>query len=336
MLLDLFLRLSPLQVVTHPSADLDRFSWTTSSAVPFFGGHPSHRRPSPVLLDICLRLSPLQAFCFLLFTHPWLDLARLSWTCSSAIPFSWVTHPTADRVRCCLTFFSRLSPLQVVTHPSADLDRFSWTSSSAVPFFGGHPSHCRPSPVLLDAFLRLSPLQVVTHPSADLDRFSLTSSSAVPFFGGHPSHCRPSPVLLDFIFGCPVFRRSPIPLPTKPGAAGLHLRLSRFSAVTHPTADQARCCWTSSSAVPFSGGHPSHCRPSPVLLDLFLRLSPLQAVIHPSADLTRCCWTSFSAVPFFGGHPYHCRPSPVLLDFIFGCLVFRWSPIPLPTEPGAA
>ena len=127
--------------------------------------------------------------------------------------FLAVTHPTADRARCCLT------PLQVVTHSSAVLTRFSWTCSSAVRFFGGHPSHCRQSLVLLDLFLRLSPLQVVTHPSADLHRFSWTSSSAVPFSGGHPSHCRHGPAPVDFIFGCPVFRRSPIPPPTEPGAA---------------------------------------------------------------------------------------------------------------------
>ena len=127
-------------------------------------------------------------------------------------------------------------------------------------------------PVLLDLFLPLSLLQAVIHPSADLTRCCWTSFSAVPFFGGHPSHCRPSPVLLDFIFGCPVFRRSPIPLPTKPGAAGLHLRLSRFLAVTHPTADRARCCLTPLQVVTHPSAvlarfRPSHCRPSPVLLD---------------------------------------------------------------------
>ena len=37
--------------------------------------------------------------------------------------------------------------------------------------------------------------------------------------GGIPSKCRPGPVLLEFIFRCPVFRRSPIPLTTEPGAA---------------------------------------------------------------------------------------------------------------------
>ena len=131
----------------------------------------------------------------------------------------------------------------------------------------GHPSHCRPSLVLLDLFLLLSPLQVVTHLSADLSWCCWTSSSAVPFFGGHPSHCRPnrccltfffdcilfrlSPIQVpswprspDFFFGCAIFLRSPIPLPAERGAAGLHLRLSRFLAVTHPTADRDRCCLT--------------------------------------------------------------------------------------------
>ena len=172
---------------------------------------------------------------------------------------------------------------------------------------------------------------------------------------------------MTFFFDCLLFMRSPIQVPTRPGAAGLHLRLSRFPAVTHPIADRARCCLTfffacllfrrtSVSVVSFYGSHPSHCRPSPVLLDLifgcpvfrrspiplpvllddFLRLSPLQVVTHPRADLDRFSWTSSSAVPFSGGHPSHCRPSPVLLDYIFGYPVSRRSPIPLPTEHGAA
>ena len=141
---------------------------------------------------------------------------------------------------------------------------------------------------------------------------------------------RLSPLQADFSFGCPVFRRSPIPLPTKPGAAGLHLRLSRFPAVTHPTADMAQHLWTSFSAVTFFGGHPSHRRPSPVLLDLFLRLSPLHVVTHPSADLSWCCWTTSSAIPFPDGHPSHCRPSPVLLD-----LFLRLSPLHVVTHPSA-
>ena len=50
---------------------------------------------------------------------------------------------------------------------------------------------------------------------------------------------RLSPLQVDFSFGCFVLRQSPIPLPTKPGAAGLNLRLSRFPAVTHPIAGAA-------------------------------------------------------------------------------------------------
>ena len=143
------------------------------------------------------------------------------------------------------------------------------------PVFLGHPSHCRPSPVLLDAFLRLSPLQVVTHPSADLARCCWTSSSVVPFPAvTHPTADR-ARCCLTFFFDCLLFRRSPILVPTWTGSPGLHLRLSRFPAVTHLTADMARHLWTSFSAVPFFGGHPSHCRLCPVLLDIFLRLSPL-------------------------------------------------------------
>ena len=169
----------------------------------------------------------------------------------------------------------------------------------------------------------------------------------------HPS---PDLALLDFIFGCPVFRRSPIPLPigsvllyrhpskvpTRPGAAGLHLRLSRFPAVTHPTVDRARCCltfffdgghpskcrprlvWWTLSSVPFSGGHPSHCRPSPAQLDLFLRLSSLQDVTHPRAVLAR-----FSSAPRFRlsrfptvTHPTASRAR-CCLTLFFDCLLFR-------------
>ena len=96
-----------------------------------------------------------------------------------------------------------------------------------------------------------------------------------------------------------------------------------------------RCCWTSFSAVQFSGGHPSHCRPSPVLLDAFLRMSPLQVVTHPSADLARCCWTSSSVVPFPAvTHPTADRAR-CCLTFFFHCLLFRWSPIPVPTWTGS-
>ena len=150
---------------------------------------------------------------------------------------------------------------------------------------------------------------MVTHPSAILARFSWTCSSAVSFFGGHPSHCRQSPVLLD-----------------------LFLRLSPLQVVTHPSADLDRFSF---SAVPFSGGHPSHCRPSPVLPDAFLRLSPLHVVTHPSADLARCCWTSSSVVPFPAvTHPTADRAR-CCLTFCFDCLLFRWSPILVPTWTGS-
>ena len=214
--------------------------------------------------------------------------------------FPAVTHPIADRARCCWTT-SSAHPVSrfTVTHPTAEPGA---AGSSAVPFSGGHPSHCR---------CCLTPLQVVTHPSAVLARFSWTTSSAVPFSGGHPSHCRPSPVLLDASI---VSSSGGHPSKCRPGPVLLDFIFG--------------CS--------ISGGHPSHCRPSPLLLDLFLRLSPLQVVTHPSADLARFSWTSSSAVPFSGGHPSHCRHGPAPVDFIFGCPVFRRSPIPPPTEPGAA
>ena len=119
---------------------------------------------------------------------------------------------------------------------------------------------------------------------------------------------------MDFSFGCPVFRGSPIPLPIEPGAAGLHLRLSRFPTVTHPTADRARCCLTPLQVVTYPSAvlarfRPSWtCSPGPVL-----KLSRFSAVTHPTADQARCCLTLF-----------------------FDCLLFRWSPIQVPTWPGAA
>ena len=92
------------------------------------------------------------------------------------------------------------------------------------------------------------------------------------------------------------------------------LRLSPLQAITHPSADPTQCCWTSSSAVPFSDGHPSHCRPNPVLLNLFLRLSPLQAITHPSADLDRQGWRirgfeGARAPPGRAGDPLKCTLS---------------------------
>ena len=119
------------------------------------------------------------------------------------------------------------------------------------------------------------------------------------------------------------------------GSPGLHLRLSRFPVVTHPTADRVRCCLTLSSIVSPSGGHPSNCRPNPELLDPFLRLSPLQVVTHPSADPARCCWTSSSAVPFPAvTHPTADRAW-CSLTFFFDCLLFRRSPIQVSTWHGS-
>ena len=108
----------------------------------------------------------------------------------------------------------------------------------------GHPSHCRPSLVLIDLFLLLSPLQVVTHLSSDLSWCFWTSCSAIPFPAvTHPTADR-ARRCLTFFSDCLLFRRPSIQVPTRPGAAGLHLRLSRFPLVTHPTANRARCCLT--------------------------------------------------------------------------------------------
>ena len=206
-MLDLFIRMSPLQMVAHPSAELARFPWTSSSAVPFFGGHPFHCRSSSVLFYRFLRLSPLQAV-----IHPSADPARCCWTSFSAIPFSG--DYTADRTRCCLTFFFdcllfRPSPIHVPIRP------------------GDTGLHLQ-----LSRFQR-SPIPLLTEPGAAWPFSSIVFSS-----GGHPSECRPFLVLLDFIFSYPVsptenrarccltfsfdcllFRPSPIPLPTEPGAA---------------------------------------------------------------------------------------------------------------------
>ena len=278
-----------------------RHLWTSFSAVPFFSGHPSHRRPSPVLLDIFLRLSPLQAVTRQVPT--WTGAAGLHFRPVLAgllSSFPAVTHPTADRPRCCLTFFfhcllCRRSPIQVPTG----------TGAAGLHF-------------------RLSSFPAVTHPTDDRPRFCLT-----------------------FFFHCLLCRRSPIQVPTFPGAAGLHPRLSRFPTVTHPTADRARCCLTFFFDCLLFMRSPIQVPTRTGAAGLHLRLSRFPAVTHPTADRARCYLTFFfdcllfrrnsaSAVPFFGGHPSHCRPSPVLLDFIFGCPVFRRSPIPLPTEPGAA
>ena len=153
-----------------------------------------------------------------------------------------------------------------------------------------------------------------------------------PVSGGHPSHCRPSPV---FFYDCLLFRRSSIQVPTRPGAAGLHLRLSRFPAVTHPPVDRARCCLTFFFDCLLFRRSPIQVLTWPGAAGLHRRLSrfrqsPIPLLTEPGADLPFSSIASSS-----GGHPSKCRPGPVLLDFIFGCLVFR-SPIPLSTEPGAA
>ena len=188
--------------------------------------------------------------------------------------------------------------------------------------------------MLLDLFLHLSPLQANTHPSTDLARCCWISSSAVQFSGGHSTHYRPRPMLLDSIFGCPVFRRSPIHVPIRPGAAGLHLRLSRFQRSPIPLPTESSAALHFSSIVYSSGGDPSKSRPGPVLLDFVFgcpvfRQSPIPLPIELGAALPFSSIVSSS-----GGHPSKCRPGTVLLDFILGCLVFRRSPIPLPTEPG--
>ena len=143
--------------------------------------------------------------------------------------FPLVTHPTADRARCCLTLFF-------------DCHLFT-PSPNHVPIRPGDTGlHLQ-----LSRFQR-SPIPLLTEPGAALPFSSVVFSS-----GGHPYECRPFLVLLDFIFSYPVtptenrtwwcltfsfdcllFRPSPIHVPSWPGAAGLHLRLS----------DRARCCLT--------------------------------------------------------------------------------------------
>ena len=207
--------------------------------------------------------------------------------------FSAVIHPTAVRARCCLTFFFdcilfRLSSIQVP----------SW-----------------PADLLLDFFFGCAHFPAITHPTAD-----------------------PSPVLLDFIFGCLVFRRSPIPgTVPETGAADfemithprllLDLWLSRFPAVTHSTADRARCCLTLFFDCLLYRWSPIHVPIRPGAAGLHLRLSRFPPVTHPTADRARCCLTFFfdCLLSSSGGHPSKCRPGTVLLDFFFGCPVFRWT-----------
>ena len=155
-------------------------------------GHPSHCRPNLVLLDLFLLLSPLQVV-----THLSSDLSWCFWTSCSAIPFPAVTHPTADRARCCLTVFFdcllfrrssiqvptrhgaaglhlRLSRFPAITHPTADRARccltfffecllFRW-SPIQVPTWHGSPG----------LRLRLSRFPTVTHPTAGRARCCLT------------------------------------------------------------------------------------------------------------------------------------------------------------------
>ena len=131
--------------------------------------------------------------------------------------------------------------------------------------------------------------------------------------------------------------------PSWTGSPGLHLRLSRFPAVTHPTADTHLWIF----GCPVFRRSPSHRRPSPVLLDFFLRLYPLevvthpvptcspglQAVTHPTADLT--CGLHFRLSRFSAvTHPTADRAR-CCLTFCFDCLHFRRSPIQVPTWTGA-
>ena len=199
-----------------------------------------------MLLDPFLRLSPLQAV-----IHPSGDPAWCYWTSSTALPFPAVTHPTVDRAWCCLTFFFvfllfRRTPIQVPTWPAAA---------------GLH--------------LRLSSFPAVTQPTLDRGRCCWIRFSAVPFSGGHPSMFRSGLVLLDFIFGRPVSGGHPSHCRPSPVLLYIFRRLSTLQAVTHPSPDLARCCWTSCSAIPF-----------PV-------------VTHPTADRDRCCLTfSFDCILF--------------------------------------
>ena len=199
----------------------------SSFLLSFSGGHPSHCRPCPVLLDLFLRLSPLPVV-----THSSADPDWCWRTLFSVVLFSADTHPNADRVRRCLTFFFdcllfRWSPIQVLTQNGAA---------------GLH--------LQLSRFQR-SPIPLLTEPGAACPFSSIVFSS-----DGHPSECRHFLVLLDFIFSYPVsptenrarccltfsfdclfLRPSPIHVPSWPGAAGLHLRLSRFqrSPIPLPT-----------------------------------------------------------------------------------------------------
>ena len=231
------------------------------------------------------------------------------WTSSSAVAFPAVTHSTADRARCCLSLFLRMSSgCFTVFFDCLFLRRSSiqvpirhcccWTSSSAVSFTYGHPSHCRPSPVLLDVLLPFFDCQAVLFDPA----WCSWNSSCCRVSSGHPFHCRSSSVLLD-----------------------LFLRMSSGSALPF------------SSIVSSSGGHPSKCRPGTVLLDFIFGCLVYRRITHPTADRARCGLAFFfeclrDALPFSsivsssGRHPSMCRSGLVLLDFIFSCRVSSGHP----------
>ena len=203
---ELYFRLSRFPLVTHPTAVRTRCCLTLFFDCLLFRPSPIHVPIRPGDTGLHLQLSRFQRSPIPLLTEP-----GAAWPFSSIV-LSSGGHPSEFRPFLVLLDF-------MFGHPVS----------------GGHPSHYRPSPVLLDLFLRMSPLQVVAHPSADLARFPWTSSSAVSFSGGHPIHCRSNSVLLY-----------------------LFLRLSPLQAVIHPCAELAWCFWTSSSAVPFSAvTHPT-------------------------------------------------------------------------------
>ena len=199
----------------------------------------------------------------------------------------------------------------------------------------GHPSHCRPNLVLLDLFL-LSPLQVVTHLSSDLSWCFWTSCSAIPFPAvTHPTADRARCCLTVF-FDCLLFRRSSIQVPTRHGAAGLHLRLSRFPGITHPTADRARCCLTFFFECLLFRWSPIQVPTWHGAAGLHLRLSRFPAITHPTADRARCCLTFSFDCLFLRPSPIHVPSWPGAAGLHLRLSRFQRSPIPLPTEPDAA
>ena len=152
---------------------------------------------------------------------------------------------------------------------------------------------------------RLSRFPLVTHPTADRARCCLT------FF-------------FDFL----LFRPSPIHVPIWPGDTGLHLQLSRFQRSPIPLLTEPGAAWPFSSIVSSSGGHPSECRPFLVLLD-FIFSCP----VSPTENRARCCLTFSFDCLFLSIHV----PSwPGAAGLHLRLSRFQRSPIPLPTEPGAA